>query len=149
MISRLLGSFLVKEGKLTKEQLETVYETMRKVRVKLGIIAISEKLMTAEQSDEVNRLQAIMDKRFGDIAVEKGYLTNEQVTRLLGLQGNQYLSFVQSIVDNDFMEVSDIEESLNKYQKENGFTLSLPFSEEERKLSEELYDELIKQNLCR
>ena len=124
MISRLLGPFLVKEGKLTKEQLETVYETMRKVRVKLGIIAISEKLMTAEQSDEVNRLQAIMDKRFGDIAVEKGYLTNEQVTRLLGLQGNQYLSFVQSIVDNDFMEVSDIEESLNKYQKENGFTLT-------------------------
>jgi len=124
MISRLLGSYLVRKGKLTDAQLTTVLETMRKVRVKLGLIAVSEKLMTTEQSDEVNRLQAIMDKRFGDIAVEKGYLTEEQVTRLLGLQGNQYLSFVQSIVDNDFLSVEDIEKALGEYQKENGFTLT-------------------------
>ncbi len=122
MISRLFGSYLVKEGKLTEEQLKTVFETMQKVRVKLGLIAISEKLMTTEQSDEVNRLQAIMDKRFGDIAVEKGYLTEEQVTRLLGLQGNQYLSFVQAIVDNDFLNMSDIESALSDYQKSYGFT---------------------------
>ena len=122
MISRLFGSYLVKEGKLTEEQLKTVFETMQKVRVKLGLIAISEKLMTTEQSDEVNRLQAIMDKRFGDIAVEKGYLTEEQVTRLLGLQGNQYLSFVQAIVDNDFLNMSDIESALCDYQKSYGFT---------------------------
>ena len=124
MISRLFRAYLLKEGKLTKDQLEIVYETMRKVRVKLGLIAVSEKLMTIEQSDEVNRLQAIVDKRFGDIAVEKGYLTDEQVSRLLGLQGNQYLSFVQSIVDNDFMEIGDIEKALSDYQNENGFTLT-------------------------
>ena len=124
MISRLFGAYLVKEGKLTQAQLETVFETMRKVRVKLGLIAVSEKLMTTQQSDEVNRLQAIVDKRFGDIAVEKGYLTEEQVSRLLGLQGNQYLSFVQSIVDNDFMQMDDIESALAAYQNENGFTLT-------------------------
>ena len=124
MIGRLLGSYLVKEGKLTQSQLDTVFETMQKVRVKLGIIAISEKMMTAEQTDEVNRLQAIMDKRFGDIAVEKGYLTSEQVSRLLGMQGNQYLSFVQSAVDNEFLTVKEIEDALAAYQKENGFTSS-------------------------
>ena len=124
MISRLFGAYLVKEGKLTQARLETVFETMRKVRVKLGLIAVSEKLMTTQQSDEVNRLQAIVDKRFGDIAVEKGYLTEEQVSRLLGLQGNQYLSFVQSIVDNDFMQMDDIESALAAYQNENGFTLT-------------------------
>ncbi len=122
MISHLLGSYLVKEGKLTEAQLETVYETMRKVRVKLGLIAVSEKLMTIEQSDEINRLQAIMDKRFGDIAVEKGYLTDEQVTRLLGLQGNQYLSFVQAVVDNEFLSVEEVTQALNNYQNANGFT---------------------------
>ncbi len=122
MISRLFGSYLVKEGKLTEAQLETVYETMRKVRVKLGLIAVSEKLMTTEQSDEINRLQAIMDKRFGDLAVEKGYLTADQVTRLLGLQGNQYLSFVQAIVDNDFLSMDEINKSLADYQNDNGFT---------------------------
>lgn len=34
-------------------------------------------------------------------------------------------------------------------EKENGFSISLPFSEEERKQSDELYDKLIKRNLCR
>ena len=34
-------------------------------------------------------------------------------------------------------------------EKENGFSISLPFSAEERKLSDELYDKLIKRNLCR
>ena len=33
-------------------------------------------------------------------------------------------------------------------KKENGFSISLPFSEEERKLSDELYEKLIRQNLC-
>ena len=47
-------------------------------------------------------MEAIMDKRFGDIAVEKGYLTSEQVSRLLGMQGNQYLSFVLRILLNFF-----------------------------------------------
>ena len=34
-------------------------------------------------------------------------------------------------------------------EKEQGFSVSLPFSEEERKLSDELYEKLIRQNLCR
>ncbi len=124
MISRLFGAYLLKEGMLTEAQLSTVYETMQKVRVKVGLIAVSEKLMTTQQSDEVNRLQAIVDKRFGDISIEKGYLTEEQVSRLLGLQGNQYLSFVQSIVDNDFMDMDSIEKALSGYQNECGFTLT-------------------------
>lgn len=124
MIEQLLGAFLVKTGKLTENQLKQVFETQQKVRVKLGLIAVSEKLMTAEQADEVNRLQAVMDKRFGDIAIEKGYLTDEQVTRLLGLQGNPYLTFVQAITDNDFMSVQEVEDSLNALQNENGYTLT-------------------------
>ena len=33
-------------------------------------------------------------------------------------------------------------------ERENGFSISLPFSEEERKLSDELYEKLTKQNFC-
>ncbi|MBO4643566.1 MAG: hypothetical protein J5716_03035 [Alphaproteobacteria bacterium] len=36
----------------------------------------------------------------------------------------------------------------NKEKEENGFSFSLPFSEEERKLSEDLYDKLTQQNFC-
>lgn len=122
MISQLFGSFLVRDGKLSFEQLRNVYDNQSKVRVKLGLIAVSEKLLSIEQADEINRLQAIMDKRFGDIAVEKGYLTNEQVSRLLGLQGNQYLSFVQSITDLGYLTINEIEEALSEYQQVLGFT---------------------------
>lgn len=122
MISQLFGAFLVESGRLTQEQLNTVYETQKKVRVKLGIIAVSEKLMTTEQADEVNRLQAVMDKKFGDIAVEKGYLTDEQVLRLLGLQGNPYLSFVQAVSDNEYLSLDEIEQALLEYKNKYGYT---------------------------
>ena len=121
MISRLFGTYLVNEGKLTASDLEKVIDAQKKVRVKLGIIAVSEKMMSKKQADEVNNLQAVMDKRFGDIAVEKGYLSEDQVGRLLGLQGNTYLSFVQAIVDNGFMTLDEIDNALAEYQKSEGF----------------------------
>lgn len=124
MIQQLFGDYLVKSGRLSEAQLQTVYESLQKVRVKLGLIAVSEKLLTPQQADEVNRLQAVVDKRFGDIAVEKGYLTEAQVVRLLGLQGNAYLTFIQAIADNGFMYLEEIESALAEFQKENAFTAS-------------------------
>lgn len=122
MINQLFGNYLVKAGMLTRDQLERAFETQKKVRVKLGLIAVTEKMMTLEQSEEVNKLQAVMDKRFGDIAVEKGYLTDEQVGRLLGLQGNQYLTFAQAVTDSGFMTLKEFENSFNEYQKALAFT---------------------------
>ena len=122
MINRLFGNYLVEAGKITQAQLDEVIETQKKVRVKLGLIAVAEKLMTPEQADEVNHLQAIMDKRYGDIAVEKGYLTDEQVGRLLGLQGNAYLTFIQALDDCKFMTPEEADAALAEYQKANSFT---------------------------
>ena len=122
MINRLFGNYLVETGKITQAQLDEVIGTQKKVRVKLGLIAVAEKLMTPEQADEVNHLQAIMDKRYGDIAVEKGYLTDEQVGRLLGLQGNAYLTFIQALDDCKYMTPEQADAALAEYQKENSFT---------------------------
>lgn len=124
MVNQLLGNYLVECGKLTNEELVTIFETQKQVRVKLGLIAVAEKMMTSEQADEVNRLQAVMDKRFGDIAVSKGYLTDEQVGRLLKLQGNPYLSFAQAASDKGFLELEELENLLEEYRKANGFTIS-------------------------
>lgn len=123
MFDRIFADYLLKSGKLSQEQLDLVFETQEKKRARLGVIAISEQLMTVEQAEEVNQLQAVCDKRFGDIAVEKGYLTDEQVSRLLSLQGNLYLSFVQSIVDNELLSMQEINEAQEQYQRENSFTL--------------------------
>ena len=67
-------------------------------------------------------LQATMDKHFGDIAVEKGYLTDTQVQRLLGLQGNTYLTFLQAVVDMGILTMEQLEKVEADYQRANGYT---------------------------
>lgn len=116
MFEEFFGNYLVKSGKLSREQFTNVKEVMKTARVKLGIIAVSEKLLTAKQADEVNRLQAVMDKRFGDIAVEKGYLTDSQVGHLLSLQGNPYMQFVQAVTENGYMTMDDVEADILAYK---------------------------------
>lgn len=124
MVQYILGNYLVDTGKLSKEQLEQVLQKQDKIRVKLGLIAVAEGLMTEKQADEVNRLQASLDKRFGDIAIEKGYLTEEQVGRLLNMQGNDYLVFVQTLVDEGLMSAKEVEEATADYQREKGYGVS-------------------------
>lgn len=124
MFDQIFGNYLVKTGRITKEQLSDVIESESKVRVKLGLIAVAEKLMTTEQADEVNNLQAIRDRRFGDIAVEKGYLTEAQVGSLLKKQGNIYMIFVQNLIDKGLMTLEQVDEALKIYQDQQGFTHS-------------------------
>lgn len=122
MFDRIFGTYLVDNGKITKDQLKELTTTGNHVRVKLGMIAVSEKLMTSEQADEVNQLQAITDRRFGDIAVEKGYLTDEQVGELLNEQGNSFLHFLQAVIDKELYTIDELDEFLSSYQAEMSLT---------------------------
>ena len=122
MLDRLLGTFMLEKGLLTRSQLVQAYQTQESKRAKLGVIAVSEKLMTIAQAEQVNALQASMDKRFGDIAIEKGYLSEMQLSRLLELQGNSYLAFIQAVVDEGFLTMEQVTSAEEQYQKENGFT---------------------------
>lgn len=123
MFDRIFANYLVESGRLTEQNLKTVFSNQEKKRVRLGVIAVSEKLMTIEQVEEVNKLQTMCDKRFGDIAIEKGYLNDEQISRLLQLQGNALLALIQSIVDDNLMSMETIDEALLNFQKENNYTL--------------------------
>lgn len=122
MFSQIFGRFLVEQKLISSEQLEEIFDCQKKVRVKLGLIAVSEKLLSQEQADKINRKQALEDKRFGDLAVEMGFLTDGQVSRLLQLQGNPYLTFVQAASENEIMTLEEVENALEMYQRENGFT---------------------------
>ncbi|MEE0687076.1 MAG: hypothetical protein UEA60_10575 [Lachnospiraceae bacterium] len=124
MVEYILGNYLVGSGKISSEQLEVVVEQLDKIRVKLGLIAVAEGMMTLAQAEEVNRLQSVMDKRFGDIAIEKGYLTDDQIGNLLKAQGNTYMSFVQSLVNEGFVRMEEIDTIFDGYREGNGFTKS-------------------------
>jgi len=124
MFDRIFADYLVECGKLTADNVKSIFSLESSKRVRLGVIAVSEKLMSIEQVNEVNQLQTVLDKRFGDIAIEKGYLNEEQVSRLLVLQGNAYLSFIQTVVDNGFLTMAETEEMLSKYQSDYSLTTS-------------------------
>lgn len=122
MFSLFFGRYLIEKNRITKSQYDSILEYQRSIRVKLGLIAVAEKVLTQEQAEEINRLQATMDKRFGDIAIEKGYLNELQVQVLLGLQGDPYLAFTQSVVDLGIMTVEEMEEEIEAYKEDENFT---------------------------
>lgn len=122
MFGHIFGRFLVEQKMIPQKTLDEVLDEQRKVRAKLGLIAVSEKLLSQEQADKINSRQAIEDKRFGDIAVEMGYLTESQVNRLLQLQGNPYLTFIQAMTEKEIMTLEEIENAIDLYRRENGLT---------------------------
>ena len=105
MVENILGNYLVKTGKITDEQLQAVIQKEDETRVKMGLLAVSEGILTIDQADYINGLQATMDKRFGDIAVEKGFLTEDQISNLLKKQGNAYLTFAQTLVNENLLSM--------------------------------------------
>ncbi len=122
MLDRLLGTYMIEKGLISRTQLVKSYQIQETNRAKLGVIAVSEKLMTIAQAEQVNALQASMDKRFGDIAIEKGYLTEIQLNRLLELQGNSYLAFVQALVDESYLTMEQVTRAEADYQNDMGIT---------------------------
>ena len=122
MFGVYFGKYLENKGILTNEQYNTILSENKNKRVKMGLLAVEAGLMTTEQADEVNMTQQIQDRRFGDIAVEKGYLTDEQVGSLLKKQGDEYLLFVQALVENDILSLEQIQKEINAYKKTERFT---------------------------
>lgn len=122
MFGVYFGKYLEKKGILTNNQYNTILAESKNKRVKMGLLAVEAGLMTTEQADEVNMTQQLQDRRFGDIAVEKGYLTEEQVGLLLKKQGDEYLLFVQALVENDILSLEQIQKEINAYKKAERFT---------------------------
>ncbi|MDO5155847.1 MAG: hypothetical protein Q4D51_07760 [Eubacteriales bacterium] len=122
MFGIYFGRYLVDNGIITLEQYEDIIFDNKNARVKLGLLAVEQGVMTTSQADEVNMLQQTLDRRFGDIAVEKGYLTEEQVLGLLKKQGDEYLLFVQALVEKELLSLEQIQREINNFKKANHFT---------------------------
>ena len=122
MFSQLMGNYLVEKGVISEEVKQEILTEQSNARVRLGTIAVAEKMLTEKQADEINHLQTQMDMRFGDIAVDKGYLTSDQVSSLLEKQGNSYMKFIQLVTEKTGLSVGDVEEKVEAFRKERGFT---------------------------
>lgn len=122
MFGVYFGKYLEGKGILTPEQYDSILSDNKNNKVKMGLLAVESGYMSKAQADEVNMLQQMQDKRFGDIAVEKGYLTDAQVSDLLKKQGDEYLLFVQALVEKNILSLEGIQKELNAYKKSGRFT---------------------------
>lgn len=122
MFGQYFGRYLLEKNKFSQEIFNEVVTLHNSSPAKLGVIAVAEKLLTTKQADEINELQKSMDLRFGDVAIEKGYLLSEEVTYLLNKQGNPYIKFVQAMTENNILTIQEIEQYLEEYKKDYGFT---------------------------
>ena len=122
MFGQLFGKYLVEKGVITNEDYKGLIQKQLSTRAKLGTIAVAEGILTEKQAEHINKLQKQFDKRFGDIAVEKGLLTENQIEVLLKKQGNPYMKFLEVILESGKIPVSQLDEELGAFQKDNGFT---------------------------
>lgn len=122
MYSQLFGSFLLRKGVITPEQLSVAISKVSGSHIKLGTLAIHNGYMAAPEVDEVCFLQTREDKRFGELAIERGYLTEHQVRDLLKMQTPDFLLLGQVLVDEQLLTNGELETLIIDYQSENEIT---------------------------
>ncbi|MGN0154122.1 MAG: chemotaxis protein CheX [Lachnospiraceae bacterium] len=122
MFGVYFGKYLEGKGIITNEQYNEIISECKNSKVKMGLLAVEAGFMNSKQAEEVNMLQQVEDKRFGDIAVEKGYLTDDQVGTLLKKQGDEYLLFIQALIERNILSLENIQKELNAYKKSGRFS---------------------------
>lgn len=120
MFSAFFGHYLLNKGIVSKEELNKVFSSQKKIRLQLGVLAINSHYMTATQVEEVHQLQASLDRRFGEIATMKGYLTDEQVVELLHQQKSEHLLLAQALIEDKIMTMASFEEEITLYKVAHG-----------------------------
>lgn len=131
MLNRLFGNYLVEKGKLTSEQLDTLLPVKQQLKAEVEVIAIVTKVMTPAA---VLKLIEKESENFGEAAVNEGLITDDKLDDLLVHQSNNFMKFLQLLVNNDYLSYGDINQELNEFQQKNEF--------DDEQLNALLYDDL-------
>lgn len=118
MLNRLFGNYLVEKGKLTSEQLDTLLPVKQQFKAEVETIAIVTKAMTPVAVLELIDKES---EHFGEAAVNEGLITDDKLDDLLVHQSNNFMKFLQLLVNNDYLSYGDINQELNEFQQKNEF----------------------------
>lgn len=117
MLNRLFGNYLVEKGKLTSEQLDTLLPVKQQFKAEVEVIAIITKAMTPAAVMEL----LDKDEPFGEAAMNAGLITDDKLDDLLVHQSNNFMKFLQLLVNNGYLSYGDIHQELNAFQQKNGY----------------------------
>lgn len=117
MLNRLFGNYLVEKGKLTSEQLNILLPIEKEFKAGVEIIAIILKAMTPAAVRELTNSIDREIEHFGETAVNQGLLTDYKLEELLAYQSNNFMKFVQLLIDHDYVSYESINHEIDEFQK--------------------------------
>ncbi len=117
MFSVFFGQYLLNNGIIEAEELNSLLEISRKTKVKLGVLAINSGLLTVDNVNKINIVQSKLDMRFGEIAIQEGYLTEPELEMLLAVQETEHLKLSQTLIDKNLLTLEEIQNHLSEYKK--------------------------------
>lgn len=120
MLNRLFGNYLVEKGKLTSEQLNILLPVEKEFKAGVEIIAIILKAMTPTAVRELTNSIDKEIEHFGEMAVNQGLLTDYKLEELLAYQSNNFMKFVQLLVDHDYVSYESINHEIDEFQQRKG-----------------------------
>lgn len=122
MINRLFGNYLVEKQILSQDQLDDLLPVRKEFKAEVATIAVINKVLSPtaarnllEQIDQGN-------ERFGDAAIEAGYLSDEKLDEILGYQTNNFMKFVQNLLDGGMLSLDQINPFLDEFQQLGGYS---------------------------
>lgn len=115
--SDFFGTYLVKQGVITKDQLEHAVALHQENNSFLGKLAVDRGYLTREQLEIVLREQTRSRKAFGQLAQSLGYLQQEQVTDLLKSQSENHVYIGEALVRFGFIRPETLDLHLEHFRK--------------------------------
>ena len=122
MINRLFGNYLVDKKVLTQTQLDDLLPVQKDFKAEVETIAVINKVLTAAVAQELLGRIDKNTEHFGEAAIEAAYLTDEKLDEILTYQTNAFMKFVQSMIDNHFLDLGQINHFLDEFQRMGGYT---------------------------
>lgn len=122
MLNRLFGDYLVKNKKMSQNDLNGILPVPPEARAKVEVIAIVQKVLTVAQVESVLNSMDKESERFGDIAVDNGLLTEDRLDQLITYQSNPFMCFIDVLIDRGLITYEQIIPLIADFQKDGGYS---------------------------
>ncbi|MHC4269384.1 MAG: hypothetical protein ACYSWS_06295 [Planctomycetota bacterium] len=108
------GEYLVKKGKIKKNELENALKFQTEGFIIIGEMAINENVLNKEQVNAILDIQRVQGGSFGDIAVKLGFLKKGELEEHLLIHSERFL-IGEKLVSYGAISKEDMEEELKQY----------------------------------
>lgn len=122
MLKRLFGNYLVEKQLLTQEKLDSLLPVQKNFKAEVETISVVNKVLTASAVQELLGQIDKSNEHFGEAAIEAGYLTDEKLDQLLTYQSNDFMKFLQELLDGNLVGIAQVNQLLDDFQQAGGYS---------------------------